>query len=226
MHESEKWKWSSSVVSDSGVWLFATPWTAAYQSPPSMGFTRHEYWSGVPSGRGYQITLFEWMVPRKNLSRCFGTTYRKGRDKPNMHSLPWSSRKSSSWLQEANLRLACCHCSPGRACQRNTSSVMLDSWGPYLGTSWLHSHSNLWWISSTHSGKSHRNMLVTQSCLTPCDPMDCSLPSSLESSGSLWNPPGKNTGVDCHAFLQGIFPIQGSNLVLLRCRQILYHLCH
>ena len=32
----------------SHVWLFATPWTAAYQAPPSMGFSRQEYWSGVP----------------------------------------------------------------------------------------------------------------------------------------------------------------------------------
>ena len=44
MQESEKWKWSRSVVSR----LFATPWTAAYQAPPSMGFSRQEYWSGVP----------------------------------------------------------------------------------------------------------------------------------------------------------------------------------
>ena len=43
MHESEKWKWSHSVMSDS-----ATPWTAAYKAPPSMGFSRHEYWSGLP----------------------------------------------------------------------------------------------------------------------------------------------------------------------------------
>ena len=37
--------------------LLATPWTAAYQAPPSMGFSRQEYWSGVPLpspwGRGY-----------------------------------------------------------------------------------------------------------------------------------------------------------------------------
>ena len=32
----------------SHVWLFVTPWTAAYQAPPSMGFSRQEYWSGVP----------------------------------------------------------------------------------------------------------------------------------------------------------------------------------
>ena len=32
----------------SHVRLFATPWTVAYQAPPSMGFSRLEYWSGVP----------------------------------------------------------------------------------------------------------------------------------------------------------------------------------
>ena len=37
------------VKSLSCVWLFRTPWTAAYQVPPSMGFARQEYWSGVLS---------------------------------------------------------------------------------------------------------------------------------------------------------------------------------
>ena len=32
----------------SRVRLFETPWTAAYQAPPSMGFSRQEYWSGLP----------------------------------------------------------------------------------------------------------------------------------------------------------------------------------
>jgi len=36
------------VKSLSCVRLLATPWTAAYQAPPSMGFSRQEYWSGVP----------------------------------------------------------------------------------------------------------------------------------------------------------------------------------
>ena len=39
-----KWKWSCC----SRVWLLATPWTAAYQAPPSMWFSRQEYWSGLP----------------------------------------------------------------------------------------------------------------------------------------------------------------------------------
>ena len=41
-------KWKVKVKSHSRVRLLATPWTAAYQAPPSMGFSRPEYWSGVP----------------------------------------------------------------------------------------------------------------------------------------------------------------------------------
>ena len=44
---SNAWKWKVKVKSLSCVWLLATPWTAAYQAPPSMGFSRQEYWSGV-----------------------------------------------------------------------------------------------------------------------------------------------------------------------------------
>ena len=43
---SSAWKWKVKVKSLSCVW-FETPWTAAYQPPPSMGFSRQEYWSGV-----------------------------------------------------------------------------------------------------------------------------------------------------------------------------------
>ena len=45
---SNAWKWKVKVKSLSHIWLFTTPWTAAYQAPPSMGFSRQEYWSGVP----------------------------------------------------------------------------------------------------------------------------------------------------------------------------------
>ena len=41
-------KWKVKVKSLSHVWLLATPRTAAYQAPPSMGFSKQEYWSGVP----------------------------------------------------------------------------------------------------------------------------------------------------------------------------------
>ena len=46
---SNAWKWKVKVKSLSHVRLFATPWTAAYQAPPSTGFSRQEDWSGVPS---------------------------------------------------------------------------------------------------------------------------------------------------------------------------------
>ena len=64
--------------------------------------------------------------------------------------------------------------------------------------------------------------LVVQLFLTLCDPRDCSPPDSSVHGDS----PGKNTGVGCHALLQGIFPSQRSNPGLLCCRQILHHLSH
>ena len=45
---SNAWKWKVKVKSLSRVRLLATPCTAAYQAPPSIGFSRQEYWSGVP----------------------------------------------------------------------------------------------------------------------------------------------------------------------------------
>ena len=42
------WKWKVKVKSLSCVWLVATPWTEAYQGPPSMVFSRQEYWSVLP----------------------------------------------------------------------------------------------------------------------------------------------------------------------------------
>ena len=53
---SNAWKWKVKVKSLSRVRLFATPWTAAYQAPPSMGFSRQECWSGVPFTGGHFAT--------------------------------------------------------------------------------------------------------------------------------------------------------------------------
>ena len=69
----------------------------------------------------------------------------------------------------------------------------------------------------------HSPMLVSQSCLTLCDAMDCSLPSSsvhriFQARIMEWVATG--------SLIQGIFPTQGLNLDLLPCRQILYHLSH
>ena len=57
-------------------------------------------------------------------------------------------------------------------------------------------------------------VLVAQLCPTLCDPVDYSQPGcSVHGDSS-----GKNTGVGCHAFLQGILPTQGSNPGFLHCR--------
>ena len=53
---SNAWKWKVKVKSLSHAWLLVTPWTAAHQAPLSMGFSRQEYWSGVP-------TCFSYVLP-------------------------------------------------------------------------------------------------------------------------------------------------------------------
>ena len=67
---SNAWKWKVKVKSPSHVWLLATPWTAAYQAPLSMGFSRQEYWSGVPLPSpmftlGFIISVWHSMVLNK-----------------------------------------------------------------------------------------------------------------------------------------------------------------
>ena len=64
--------------------------------------------------------------------------------------------------------------------------------------------------------------LVTQSYPTLCDPVHCSPPGSSVHGDS----PAKNTGVGCHAFLQGIFPTQGLKPDLPHCGRILNHLSY
>ena len=64
--------------------------------------------------------------------------------------------------------------------------------------------------------------LVIKPCPTLCSPMDCSPPGSSVHGDF----PSNNTGVGCHAFLQGIFPTQGLNPGLLHRRWMLYHLNH
>ena len=51
------WKWKVKVKSLSCVWLLATPWTAAHQGPPTMGFSRQEYWSGWPLPSPRQLLM-------------------------------------------------------------------------------------------------------------------------------------------------------------------------
>ena len=65
---SNTWKWKVKVKSLSRVRLLGNPWTAAYQAPLSMGFSRREYWSGVPlpsprrtTQESYKILSLSWL---------------------------------------------------------------------------------------------------------------------------------------------------------------------
>ena len=97
------------VKSLSCVWLFATPWTVAYQAPPSMGFSRQEYWSGLSIFRSSSPprdwTQFSCIVDRRftiwvtreaflvaMLSKAHLTSHSR------MSGSPWSSFFSESCI--------------------------------------------------------------------------------------------------------------------------------
>ena len=55
---SNAWKWKVKAKSLSPVWLLGTSWTTAHQAPPPMGFSRQEYWSGLPLPSPLHVCLF------------------------------------------------------------------------------------------------------------------------------------------------------------------------
>ena len=79
---SNAWKWKVKVKLLSHAWLLATPWTAAHQAPPSMGFSRQEEWSGV-SLPSPSVTHYGYQNPWR----------------VKTHSLPFLSRTSHPEIQ-------------------------------------------------------------------------------------------------------------------------------
>ena len=72
MSFSNAWKWKEKVKSLSRVRLLANPWTAAHQAHPSLGFSRQEYWSGVPlpsPGNAHKEPKNDQNLPR-NAYKC------------------------------------------------------------------------------------------------------------------------------------------------------------
>ena len=69
---SSEWKWKVKVKSLSCARLLATPWTAAYQAPPSIGFCRQAYWSGVPLSEFSSIQLLThvWLFVPPWIAAC------------------------------------------------------------------------------------------------------------------------------------------------------------
>ena len=91
---SNAWKWKVKVKPLSHVWLLATPWTAACQAPPSVGFSRQEYWSGVP----LPSPSLTWYTRKKKSSLIY-LHYLK----PSLHMvcfklhMAWTSHSSSDF---------------------------------------------------------------------------------------------------------------------------------
>ena len=92
----------------SRVQLLATPWTAAHQAPPSMGFSRQEYWSGVPlpspkrktrtiQKRTDQVTDDEVLMTREMTHDVLEVR------------IPWKSGDLGFWMGKAHLFLSSFH---------------------------------------------------------------------------------------------------------------------
>ena len=94
---SNAWKWKVKVKLLSRVRLFATPWTAAYQAPPPMGFSRQEYWSGVPlpSPLGKPYSPSRWRENHRHLVNVFNRVLYKISMK-----IPWTRQKHVEWVRE------------------------------------------------------------------------------------------------------------------------------
>ena len=68
---SKAWKGKVKVKSLSRVQLFETPWTGAYQAPPSMGFSKQEYWSGLPLPSPKELTILPQILSPYHLQTHF-----------------------------------------------------------------------------------------------------------------------------------------------------------
>ena len=122
---SNAWKWKVKVKSLSRIRLLATPWTEASQAPPFMGFSRQEYWSGVPLP---SPCMSLYLIKRKQNSFWTGALF---------VSWVWQSL-SSSVIALLNIR--------DSTLKRKLSSVK---------TIWIHCVLSLVTHQRTHSGEHH-----------------------------------------------------------------------
>ena len=89
---SNAWKWKVKVKSLSCVQLLVTPRTAAYQAPPPMGFSRQEYWSGVPLPSPPEITRW-WKMPLMGESK---TKWRNSKKRNTQGGKPMQGARRNS----------------------------------------------------------------------------------------------------------------------------------
>ena len=93
--------------------------------------------------------------------------------------------------------------------------------------------SGLNYVTEVINSRCGMEVWLWPSLLFPCVLSHSVVSNSLQPHGlhparllCPWDSPGKNTGVSCHALLQGILPIQGSNPGIPHCREMFYHLSH
>ena len=106
---SNAWKWKEKVKSLSCVRLLATPWTAAYQAPPSMGFSRQEYWSGVPlpspiTTYRFKIHKAKWIELRREIDK---STIKLGNFNVSLYSWWNNHKKFTKDITNPNNKSAC-----------------------------------------------------------------------------------------------------------------------
>ena len=95
---SNAWKWKVKVKLLSRVRLLATPWTAAYQAPPSTGFSRQEYWSGGPLPLLTKFTLLKYLAIKQIKSGfCFCSCFLKSlKNKISLYEKSSETNRTSS----------------------------------------------------------------------------------------------------------------------------------
>ena len=97
---SNVWKWKVRVKLLSHIRLLATAWTAAHQTPLSMGFSRQEYWSGVPlPSPHYEATNGIFHRTRTNNFTIFMEIQKTLNSQSNLEKEEWNRRNQPAWLQ-------------------------------------------------------------------------------------------------------------------------------
>ena len=189
---------------------------SAYQAPLFMGFSRQGYWSGLshlPPGD----------PPNPGIKPTSPTAPALQAD--SLLLSHWGSAKwaigsfyySQGWNDDGpNLSVSDFNLGVGAWSFHRISLDLRNIW--FFGDSSTVYTDQVTSVTELHTHKCYQREQegnfreseseVAQSCLTLCDPMDCSLPGS--SVHGIF--PGKNIGVGCHFLLQEIFPTQGLNL--------------
>ena len=100
-------KWKVKVKSLSRVWLLVTPWTAAYQALPPMGFSRQEYWSGVPLPSALKSPIYMNMCIQhdtkihRHFSIWESSCYDEERTKRKVSENAWMFKPS--WINQTHV---------------------------------------------------------------------------------------------------------------------------